>query len=160
MSPTKWTYVMAGVVFILALLAIEQASQAPAVSFDSLGSATVPYMVAAALLLLSCLMVLEELMSAKLPADEAGNVSAMARQLGMPIVLRTTICLIAFVAYVTALHLTAVPFWTVTLPFVYLCSRVLEGGAGHGRLASLILACIVAVGVQWTFTGLLLIDLP
>ena len=61
MSVRGWTWFASGVVIVLAMLAIHQAGEAPSMAFDSLGSATVPYFVGIGLLVLTGIMIVEEL---------------------------------------------------------------------------------------------------
>ena len=163
MSRRNWTWVTAGVVVLLAGLAIQQAANAPALAFDSFGSATIPYFVAISLLVLVALMVFEELTLGeglakpdRGPAETGANAPAPRWSVGS----RTALSLAAFIVYVVLLDLTDIPFWVATLIFTYIGSRLLEGGTGRGRIASLVVAALVAVGTQVVFTEFLLIDLP
>lgn len=160
----KWTISVAGIIIVLSVAAIQQAGLAPHFAFEHLGSGTVPYFVAISLLVLSALMLAEEfLLKGNGVPPTAADTSPEPKDSPVPrltVGLRTGVVFIGFLVFVLVLDYTPVPFWLATLVFTYLASRVLEGGTGRARLASIIIAAVVAVGIHVVFTEFLLIDLP
>ena len=165
MTRTKWTLVTGFIICVLAAIAIEQASKAPDIAFDVLGSGTVPMFVAVSLIVLVALMMIEEFAFGG-PDIEGSDTFATEQskaEVSSPrwsTGTRTTASLVVFLCYLLALDFTHVPFWIATFFATYLCSRILEGGRGRGHITSLIIAAIVAVGIEVIFTNFLLIDLP
>lgn len=166
MSERVWALIAATVIAILAGLAIQQAGRAPDLAFDSLGSATVPYFTGIGLLVLVAMMMLEQFAPGRHTA-EPGAATAVdpgnARdgpKTRWPVGVRSGIAFGGFLIYVAVLGRTDIPFWLASLVYIYLASRTLEGGSGRGRLASLVVSAVIAIGIEVVFTRFLLIDLP
>lgn len=166
MTRAKWTLVNAIVICALSALAIQQADLAPDIAFDILGSGTVPRFVAISLLVLVVLMLVEEFVFDGPRVESVEDETSNPPEESVKIAprwsegYRTFSCLIVFFVYLLSLEYTPVPFWLATFMSTYLTSRILEGGLGRGRMASLIIAMLVACGVDLVFTNYLLIDLP
>ena len=165
MTRTKWTLVIGLVVCALAGVAIQQSRIAPDIAFDYLGSGTVPTFVSIVLLILVALMMVEEFIFGGpridiLEDDEDQDQTAERARPHWSVGFRTGAALVVFLLYLLILEFTAMPFWIPTFTATYLCSRILEGGLGRGRLTSIIVAAVVAGGVEIIFTQVFLIDLP
>jgi len=166
MTRAKWTIVNGIVICVLCVIGIQQASLAPEIAFDILGSATVPRFVSVALLILVVLMLVEEFVFDGPSTDDAEDETSDSPEEIVTILpqwgegYRTFANLIVFILYLLSLEYTPVPFWLATFVSIYLCSRILEGGLGRGQKASLIIAIIIAGSIDVIFTNFLLIDLP
>jgi hypothetical protein len=166
MTRAKWTLVIAFIVCGLSAIALQQAEFAPDIAFDILGSATVPQFVAYSLLILVALMLIEEFGFGGpriefIEDDSSENSSEKDTVVQRwSAGYRTFAGLIVFLSYLLALEYTPIPFWLATFISTYLSSRILEGGLGRGKITSLIIAAIIAGGVEVIFTQFLLIDLP
>ena len=165
MTRTRWTLVIGLVVCLLAGISIQQAGIAPNIAFDVLGSGTVPMFVAVILLVLVALMFIEEFVfgGPRIEFYEEGEIVEPSSDQVEPrwnANFRTFLILVVFIAYLFALDFLSVPFWAATFIATYISSRILEGGLGRGRITSLVVAAVIAGGIDIIFTNFLLIDLP
>lgn len=154
--------VLSAIVAVLALVAIQQAGEAPDLAFDTLGSATVPYVVAVILLVLTALALAEDLLSKTGARTDsvAGREAPDVPQGRWSVGTRTALGGAGLLVYVALLDYLDVPFWTLTWAYLFIVSRLIEGGRSRGRLVSLVVSGAVAVGIDVLFTRVLLIDLP
>ena len=154
----KPVYFMALCVFALAGMAVHQALRAPRIGIEEFGSGTAPMVVAVALLVLAVFMVIREATGAapgaedEAFADQAGGVG--------PAVVKGGLLAMVLAVYVVLLELTDLPFWVLSMIFLAVAARIIEGKMKKWLLLSLATSGLMAITIQVVFTQFLHVDLP
>lgn len=148
---------MALCVFMLSGMAIHQAMRAPSIGADSFGSGTAPMFVAIILITLAFAAVVEDALGRRRAAKDAANANAEIRS--SPFV-KGTLLAATLVTYLTLLETTNIAFWVLSMVFMAIAARIIEGQLHRWLKLSLLTSAVLAISIELVFAQFLYVELP
>ena len=158
MPALKSVHPMSLCVLVLAGMAIHQAIRAPSIGAEGFGSGTAPMAVAVALIVLAIAMIFEG-ESDDDPAAETNAEPKPAADAESPVV-KGALLAVTLIVYVALLEVTDLSFWILSLIFLAVAARIIEGQLRKWLLLSLATSAFLAIAIEVVFTQFLHIDLP
>ena len=157
MQAIKSIHLMALCVLVLSGLAIHQAMKAPSIGADSFGSGTAPMFVALILIALAIAAVVEDASGHRRAAEDA---AIAISETGSSPFVKGTLLAAALVVYVTLLETTNIAFWVLSLVFMAIAARIIEGQLHIWLKLSLVTSAVLAISIELVFAQFLHVDLP
>jgi putative tricarboxylic transport membrane protein len=154
--------ILALVILAFSILIHVMALSLPPPLFDPLGSAAIPKLVSAILVLISLIIGLGPFLR-KPEAAGKETLSAPASPEDVPPPLRPEIAaasIVIVVAYVASMSIGVLGFREATILFVIALGGVMSRFRGRTMIYLTIIALIIGFGFAWLFSEILYIDLP
>lgn len=159
MPSLKAVHLMALCVLVLAGMAIHQAMRAPSIRAEGFGSGTAPMAVAVALVVLALIMVFQGQSRDDLAAEKTDAGAKPTVDGGFRFV-KGALLAVAMIAYIGLLEVTDLSFWVLSLIFLAVAARIIEGQLRKWLPLSLATSAFLAIAIEVVFTQFLRIDLP
>lgn len=148
---------MALCVFMLSGMAIHQAMRAPSIGADSFGSGTAPMFVAIILITLAFAAVVEDALGRRSAAKDAANANV---EIGPSPFVKGTLLAATLVTYLTLLETTSIAFWVLSMVFMAIAARIIEGQLHRWLKLSLVTSAVLAISIELVFAQFLYVELP